>query len=367
MPKIPNLPSISYDPDQVFHVVDPNSDKSYKFRLGDVPGSGSGGTSSGVTNQIKRKHLFNNENGIIWPLYKFPGFNNDDDQDGIQNLEDPDWWVYDVLDALKNAGNIDKIVVINPDSGPGSTVDSNYLHFIDLLHSAGCWVLGYVAAGFGNKAVNKINSDVDSWHTYYPKIDGIFFDESTNSNVTEDVNTMKEIATYARGKNFFPIVANPGTATDLIYWDEDTADIIIVYENRVDPTESEIRGGNSFNTHRYASRQRKGAIQYNKSELDYNILDQILKHNKWVFYKDDDLPNPYDTVPAYLNEFLQAMREKSRRADEEGVIYTPRTTAPNSPITGTLACADGSGWDPAGKGTGPYPVFYDGTNWIALF
>lgn len=42
--------------------------------------------------------------------------------------------------------------------------------------------------------------------------------------------------------------------------------------------------------------------------------------------------------------------------------------APGSPVTGAYYTADGTAWDPAGKaGAVPYPVFYDGVAFIALY
>lgn len=42
--------------------------------------------------------------------------------------------------------------------------------------------------------------------------------------------------------------------------------------------------------------------------------------------------------------------------------------APASPATGTFAVADLTNWDPASKGSGnPYPVFWDGFAWNALY
>lgn len=47
---------------------------------------------------------------------------------------------------------------------------------------------------------------------------------------------------------------------------------------------------------------------------------------------------------------------------------TPLTLAPLNPIAGTIAVADGATWDPAAKsGVLPYPVFYDGAAWHALY
>jgi hypothetical protein len=46
----------------------------------------------------------------------------------------------------------------------------------------------------------------------------------------------------------------------------------------------------------------------------------------------------------------------------------PLNSAPTNPQIGTFAVADRVAWDPASKGSGaPYPVFYDGTQWRALY
>lgn len=50
------------------------------------------------------------------------------------------------------------------------------------------------------------------------------------------------------------------------------------------------------------------------------------------------------------------------------LTLTASTSAPSSPAAGTFAVADGTSWDPATKaGAVPYPVFYDGTSWNALY
>lgn len=46
----------------------------------------------------------------------------------------------------------------------------------------------------------------------------------------------------------------------------------------------------------------------------------------------------------------------------------PLNSAPTSPQIGTFAVANRTTWDPASKGSGnPYPVFYDGAQWHALY
>lgn len=48
------------------------------------------------------------------------------------------------------------------------------------------------------------------------------------------------------------------------------------------------------------------------------------------------------------------------------LTLTPQSSAPVA-VAGSFAVANGSGWDPASKGSGPYPVFYNGTTWTALY
>lgn len=45
----------------------------------------------------------------------------------------------------------------------------------------------------------------------------------------------------------------------------------------------------------------------------------------------------------------------------------PQTSAPTGPVSGTFAVADGNSWDPSSKGAVIYPVFYDGSSWVALY
>ena len=49
------------------------------------------------------------------------------------------------------------------------------------------------------------------------------------------------------------------------------------------------------------------------------------------------------------------------------VKMTPLATAPTSPVAGMIAIADNQNWDPAARtGNRPYPVFYDGNDWLPM-
>ena len=56
--------------------------------------------------------------------------------------------------------------------------------------------------------------------------------------------------------------------------------------------------------------------------------------------------------------------------DQEGGFKSPiRTSAPSAPVTGAYYTCDGYLWNPASKllANKPYPVFYDGTDYNALY
>ena len=55
-------------------------------------------------------------------------------------------------------------------------------------------------------------------------------------------------------------------------------------------------------------------------------------------------------------------------ATNGGLTLPILSAAPLTPVIGTIYVADNSGWDPASKaGTDPYPVFYDGSTYNALY
>lgn len=81
------------------------------------------------------------------------------------------------------------------------------------------------------------------------------------------------------------------------------------------------------------------------------------------------------TGRTYYVDGTQAHSIGSVRQFNDVVYLLPQNSEPDSADTGGLglragmfATADGVSWDPASKGTGtPYPVFFNGTSWVALY
>ena len=110
-------------------------------------------------------------------------------------------------------------VIFNPASGPGDSVDRNYVDEmgngpLPHVRSAGGIVYGYVPTTFATRDVNIVKADVDKYYdTLYPGlIDGIFFDEMSND--LADVGYYQETRDYVRGKSAnAQVIGNPGTSS----------------------------------------------------------------------------------------------------------------------------------------------------------
>src|SRR5581483_10347642 len=119
--------------------------------------------------------------GIMVPLYTYPGGT----WDRVANTK------------IAHPG-LPIVAIVNPASGPGSSKDSNYATGIANLKSAGVVVIGYVSTAYTGRSLTAVEGDIDRWHSWYPNLDGIFFDEQTNWAGKESY--YKQASDYANSK-----------------------------------------------------------------------------------------------------------------------------------------------------------------------
>ena len=94
----------------------------------------------------------------------------------------PTWWDGSPWDDLNAAAaRIPVEAIMNPDSGPGTALNSDYVVAVTQLHTAGGKVIGYVPTGYGASAAEDILSDVSNYVSWYG-VDGIFLDEMGNQD-----------------------------------------------------------------------------------------------------------------------------------------------------------------------------------------
>jgi hypothetical protein len=220
--------------------------------------------------------------GTIIPLYSVPGSGT---------------WAA-VAAAKRAHPSVPVMAVINPASGPGTAALSDYMAGIADLTAAGVKVIGYVHTSYGKRATAEINADVDRWRSLYPSVSGIFFDEMANVAGLESFYS--GINGYAKSKGYDYTIGNPGADGAATY--VGTVDTILIYENRGLPSAAAIGGWHSG-----YDRKNFGIIPYGVSGVDAAFLRTATTTCGYVYLSSDDLPNPWDTVPAYLDGLVSTL------------------------------------------------------------
>jgi len=233
-------------------------------------GGSTGGGGSGPT-------------GTIVPLYSYP-----------TNA------AWSAIVSAKNAHpTVPVVAVVNPNNGPGTSVDSNYTTGIANLQAAGITVIGYVFTSYGARAESAVQADMNTWKSLYPAVTGIFFDEMSNHDA--DIPYYQRQDSYARSKGFTYTVGNPGTDTTPNY--VGVVNTILVYESSglaTLPTWYTSYAPGNF-----------GVIPYNVPSLDTNALNYIANNKAmigYIYLTDDNLPNPWDTLSSYFSSLLGALQ-----------------------------------------------------------
>ncbi|WP_299227367.1 spherulation-specific family 4 protein [Sulfurihydrogenibium sp.] len=153
----------------------------------------------------------NNFTSYIIPLYFYPVGQYQSEWDKLYNL------------------STSKIVyvIINPNNGPGNSVDANYVDAINKLKAKGFYVIRYVYTSYGKRSLSSVTNDINKWLSLYGanKIDGFFIDEVSNN--IKKYSYYNSIYTYVNSKGKL-VILNPGTNVDLKFFN--ISDKIVVFE-----------------------------------------------------------------------------------------------------------------------------------------
>lgn len=152
------------------------------------------------------------------PLYLYPG---------------PTW---DYACAHAAPGSV---LIANPSNGPGKRRSVDYAQQIDVCHSDGQHVIGYVDTLYGRRTLATVEGEIDKWYSFYSNLDGIFLDEMSHSPGDATNKTDKATAdtyyrtlfnhTKAKDATRNTVVENPGDAADTS-WQLAYADLVVVFE-----------------------------------------------------------------------------------------------------------------------------------------
>jgi hypothetical protein len=126
---------------------------------------------------------------------------------------------------LLHRPELPRLLVVNPANGPGEDAQVSYRHAVRTAQHERVRVLGYVATGYGGRAVADVERDIDRYVSWYG-VDGIFLDETASG--ADQLAHYRALTAHARGDAGRLVVLNPGTVPARGYFD--LADVVVTFE-----------------------------------------------------------------------------------------------------------------------------------------
>ncbi len=211
----------------------------------------------------------------------------------------PTWWDAGTnrWDELVTAAKkVDLVAIMNPDSGPGTSQNSDYVTAVTQMRGAGGRVIGYVPTTYGDRDAADCRGDIDAYYAWYA-VDGIFFDEMSTD--TGKINYYRDLRDYVTGKDASAfITGNAGVNTDAGYID--TADLLVIFEQSTGYDAWEPSAWvRSFPDERFCN------LVYGvstKATMESYVELARTRNIGCVFITDDTLENPWNTLPEYWED-----------------------------------------------------------------
>ena len=223
---------------------------------------------------------------ILLPAYFYPS-------------SDPNQSFWDEMTAA--AGQVGITAIMNPDNGPGSSVNSDYTTAVNVFRAAGGKVVGYAHTSYGARSQADVLSEVASYASFY-NIDGIFLDEMSNTSV--DFAYYQSLYSSIKSTNpGYRIFGNPGTNTLESYLT--AADVLVTFENQTGyDTFTPDTWTNNYTADHFAH------LLYNVNDKATMLAYVALAADRnvgYLYITNDILTNPWDTLPQYWNAEVSAV------------------------------------------------------------
>lgn len=195
-----------------------------------------------------------------------------------------------------------KLMVMNPNSGSGTSANSDYVAAVANARAAGIKVVGYVYTNYGARSAAVVKQEITNYKNWYTT-DGIFFDEAATANTPALLNYYQDLANFTRQTANQKVILNPGTMPDEAYMS--VADVIVTFEGKFK---------------NYAAMQTPAWVANYQPNRFWHIVYganiwqtlQVLKlaearNAGYVYITEDQFANPYDTLPRYLSKILERL------------------------------------------------------------
>ena len=188
----------------------------------------------------------------------------------------------------------DRVVIFNPDNGPGAELRPAYRTAVAAEQRTGTRVLGYVHTGWGARDPSAVVADLVRYRSWYA-VDGVFLDETSHD--AGALPYYASVARDARAAGLRVVALNPGTIPARGYFD--LADIVVTFEGPYSGYEAALRSMPGWLSD--VPRRKVAHLVYAADRAQ--ALRAITKGSAgFVYATDASLPNPWDRLPAYLDE-----------------------------------------------------------------
>ena len=211
------------------------------------------------------------------------------------------------------------IVIMNPDSGPGTAANPLYTNAVADCHAKGQKVVGYISSAYGRRSLDVVKAEIDRYFALY-RVDGVFIDEMHNFPVDhhsgQDTRAYyKALYDHVKTRTAAEelVVGNPGNAayTD---WQLTTpvADKLVIFEGTA----------HSYETWRPPAWVLEGdpqdfghVVNATAADRRQRVCEQSRERNAgFIHVTDDVVPNPWDTLPSYWDAKVPTCYQMTPRA-----------------------------------------------------
>lgn len=208
------------------------------------------------------------------------------------------------------------IIIANPASGPGTSVEANYKSYIFKMQQHGLKVIGYVPTNYEATDIATVKANIDKWYSFYWP-DGIFLDQISASPNATQLAYLQELYTYIKAKSEIAVVVlNPGT--NCLESLMTCADILATYEN-------DYSDYAAYTPDTWAAKYhptRFWHLIYNATEAEAVTARALARSRNvgWTFVTDDTMVdwNPFDTLATYgVTQTAYMKDELARRTPDD--------------------------------------------------
>jgi len=245
------------------------------------------------------------DSGVVIPLYNYP---------------DSTWTT--VAQTARANPNVPIVVIVNPDSGPGSSEDPNFLSGIQSLQAAGVTVIGYVWSDYAGAALSSLESQISQYKSWY-SVNGIFFDGMSNDASTSSYYS--SLNSYVMSDGMTYTMGNPGTSVpDSMLGIFSTTNI---YENPGYPTIAEITYAG------YPTSQ----VSFMAYGVTYSasFVVSAAPLEGYMYIDNQGGSNPYATLSSYFTETVAALAALNDPTSTTSTTSTSASTSSTSSSTTT--------------------------------